>query len=94
MIGQPIILRKSNGFEVAHRVLDGEHRIEVAVGTSFSELYWDLSANDLRRGWWRHRDLRRILRDHGAGWLLRALPKLVAGRLSQKQLTELAAKSA
>jgi hypothetical protein len=34
------------------------------------------------------------LRDHGAGWLLRALPKLVAGRLSQKQLTELAAKSA
>jgi len=94
MIGQPLIQRRANGFEVAHRVHGGEHRIEVTIGTSFSELYWDLAADDLKNGWWRHRALRKILRDQGAQWLLRALPKLVNSRLSPEQLRALAAKSA
>jgi hypothetical protein len=94
MIGQSLIPRRPNGFEIAHRLQGDEDRIEVTIGTLFNELYWDLTADDLRKGWWRHRDVRRILRDQGAQWLLRALPKLVNKRLSPDQLRALAATSA
>ena len=75
MIGTILIPRDGRGFAVAHRFEDGEHRFEVSVGSSFNELYWDETAKELASPR-RHRELRKVMADHGAGWLLEYMPKL------------------
>ena len=89
MKGTVIIPRVRRDFEVAHRVVDGLHRIEVSVGSSFNELYWDLSADEFL-AYPDYDDLKTILTDHGAEWLLTAIPQLASGALTSSELAEMA----
>jgi len=76
MKGTVIIPRQGRDFEVAHRFETGEHHLEVSIGSSFNELYWDETAKALALSPWRHRELRKVLADHDAGWLVDYLPQL------------------
>ena len=44
MKGNVIIPRAERDFEVAHRIEAGVHWLEVSVGSSFNEIYWDAPA--------------------------------------------------
>jgi hypothetical protein len=94
MKGQTIIPRRANGFEVAHRIEDGEHHFEVAIGSSFNELSWDFSANRFVADPERYIELPGVLESQGAGWLLELFPTLAAGssNLTSTELQALAAK--
>ena len=93
MKGTILIPRDGRGFVVAHRFESGEHRFEVSVGSSFNELYWDETAKDLASPR-RSREIRKVLADHGAGWLLEYLPTLSNddANVTSTDLVELASK--
>ena len=76
MKGQTVIPRRSNGFEVAHRVEDGDHHFEVAIGSSFNELYWDVPAKRFVADRQRYEDLPQILEAEGEAWLVQLLTSL------------------
>lgn len=78
MKGIVIIPRQGRDFEVAHRVEGGEHHIEVSVGSSFNELYWDVPAKRFVAEPDRYEDLPEVLVNHGAGWLLKIIPQLAS----------------
>lgn len=91
MKGTILIPRDKRGFAVAHRFEGGEHRFEVSVGSSFNELYWDETARELASPR-RHRELRKVLADHGADWLLEYMPTLISdnARVTSTDLVNLA----
>lgn len=93
MKGTVIILRQGRDFEVAHRVEAGEHHIEVSVGSSFNELYWDVPAKQFVADPDRYEELPEVLQGHGAGWLLKVIPQLASGdvKLTSEQLSQFAA---
>lgn len=76
MKGQIVIPRRASGFEVAHRVENGDHHFEVAIGSSFNELYWDVPARRFVADPEQYEDLPQILEAEDAGWLLQLLPSL------------------
>lgn len=92
MKGQTIVARRPNGFEVAHRIEDGEHYVEVSIGSSFNELYWDVPAKRFVAHPQRYEDLPEILKEQDAGWLLTVLPTLAAqnAHLTTAELVALA----
>ncbi len=94
MKGHSIIPRRANGFEVAHRIEDGEHQFEIAIGSSFNELYWDFPASRFVADPGQFAELPEILEDQGVGWLLPLLPRLASGsvQLTTKDLETLGAK--
>ena len=78
MKGTVIIPRKTRDFEVAHRFEGGEHYIEVSVGSSANELYWDIPAKRFIAEPDRYEGVPEVLTSHGAGWLLAVIPKLAS----------------
>ncbi|MCA1653903.1 MAG: hypothetical protein LC656_06910 [Sphingomonadales bacterium] len=76
MKGTVIIPRAGSDFEVTHRVEAGVHWLEVSVGSSFNELYWDVPAGKIVSEPDAYGDLLAILEAHGAGWLTDKLPEL------------------
>lgn len=76
MKGQTVIRRRSNGFEVAHRVEDNDHHFEVAIGSSFNEAYWDVPAKRFATDQQRYADLQDVLEAEGEAWLLQLLASL------------------
>ncbi|WP_374471197.1 hypothetical protein [Phenylobacterium sp.] len=79
MKGAVIVQKRERNFEVAHRIEAGEHHIEVSVGSSFSELYWDIPATRFVSEPHRYEDVPEVLRTNGAAWLLDVIPQLARG---------------
>ena len=81
-------------FELAHRFEGGEHRFEVAYGSSFNELYYDISPAQFVTSADRE-ELELQLRRAGARWLVPLLLGLAAGNLetSTAELRRLAEKA-
>jgi hypothetical protein len=92
MKGTMIIPKQTSDFEVAHRLEAGEHHIEVAVGSSYNELYWDIPARRFVSEPDRYEGVPEVLEAHGAGWLLRIIPLLANGtaQLTSAALIEMA----
>jgi hypothetical protein len=90
MRGSVIIPRNSRDFEVAHRFEDGLHRIEVSIGSSFNELYWDNSVDEINSRPSDFEDLKRILIDNGAEWLVLSISRLANGTMTASDLAEIA----
>lgn len=65
-------------FELAHRIAAGEHRFEVAYGSSFNELYYDFSPQEFVRSPDRQ-ELELQLKRAGQDWLVRLLDDLANG---------------
>jgi hypothetical protein len=78
MKGSIIIPREARDFEVAHRIEAGVHWLEVSVGSSFNELYWDVPVHLIVADPQTYDDLVEIL-SAKAGWLRDILPKLARG---------------
>jgi hypothetical protein len=78
MKGAIIIPREGRDFEVAHRVEAGVHWLEVSVGSSFNELYWDVPAKSIVADPDTYNDLVEVLRAR-AGWLVERLPEIAQG---------------
>jgi hypothetical protein len=79
MKGNVIIPRAGRDFEVAHRTEAGVHWLEVSVGSSFNELYWDVPAQQIVSDPDTYGELVDALRAHGAGWLADMLPEIARG---------------
>jgi hypothetical protein len=81
-------------FELAHRIERGEHRFEVAYGTSFNELYYDFSPKEYFSSA-DHEELKLQLSRAGVAWLLPVLAGLAEGKLqvSYEQLQSKALRS-
>jgi len=92
MKGTVIIPRRLREFEVAHRIEAGDHYLEVSVGSSFNELYWDFSAKEFVAEPATYQGVPEVLCDLGAGWLLALLPGLADGtiNLTSEELSALA----
>jgi hypothetical protein len=68
-------------FELAHRVVDGEHRFEVSYGSSFSELYYDFSPKEFLSSADRE-ELSLQLNRVRLGWLVPLLAQMASGCVS------------
>jgi hypothetical protein len=79
MKGNVIIPRVGRDFEVAHRIEAGAHWLEVSVGSSFNELYWDVPAQRIVSEPEAYDDLVEVLRGQGAGWLADKIPAMARG---------------
>lgn len=68
-------------FELAHRIENGEHRFEVAYGSSFNELYYDFTPKEFLsspdRG-----ELEKQFHRVGADWLLSVLRDLAKSKIT------------
>lgn len=62
-------------FELAHRIEGGEHRFEVAYGSSFNELYYDFTPQEFLRSPDRS-ELEKQFRRVGVDWLISILERL------------------
>ncbi len=78
-------------FALAHRFEAGEHRFEVAYGSSFSELYYDFTPEEFMASVDRS-ELTHQLSRAGASWVVPVLEQLASGvaGYTQDQLVELA----
>ena len=79
MKGNVIIPRAERDFEVAHRIEAGVHWLEVSVGSSFNELYWDAPAQRIVSEPDTYDGLVEVLRRHEAAWLVDHLPAMARG---------------
>jgi hypothetical protein len=68
-------------FQVAHRIKSGEHRFEVAYGSSFSELCYDFTLKEFLRSADRS-ELEKQLNRVGADWLVSVLLKLASATIT------------
>jgi len=97
MKGIPLLESPSQfaSFCLAHRMEAGEHRFEVAYGSSFSELYYDFTPREFIASADRH-ELSLQLGRAGAAWVVDVLEQLASGNsnYTQAQLVGLARASA
>ena len=93
MKGTPLLENSPQfgSFCLAHRMEAGEHRFEVAYGSSFSELYYDFTPREFITSADRPELVLQLGRA-GASWVVGVLEQLASGNRSytQDQLVELA----
>ncbi len=68
-------------FELAHRFEGGQHKFEVAYGSSFNELYYDFSPKEFL-GSANRPELELQLGRAGQGWLVSVLLGIASGGVS------------